>query len=663
MSMYTKDQFDRLLKTRKHWTGKQVGRAIIQSDVEQLNGKEPFATIDKMQGIIDALIDPKDINQYTLYANMYSGIINAWNYIDANGNDAIANLNFMKSIIASLTDYSNAENFHRRQPVMIGEKQFKKYKLLYQQRREEAKTRAENELNPVWGLIEDAVEINNDDWMLPHKNARSYGKNASKVIESYQEKYFTNDEIAYIRSIMQSLVTEVAHQRKKNKDELQLIDDEYDDFNSTYKRIVSDYDSIQRYNQWIKSNSLKDETVKKLKESNELSVKEIQTSGSLIPRYEFGTDKIVEATGKYISLIQQEQLKILYSQDVSFNEALKQALKKYPYSLKLSKGDIPKNDKEEQYPTVPYVPDKLSYADLFYANENTTKISSAFFHYLYMIGEGKNTAKQKELDDFLRKHFSDFFEAIKKDLIKKYPKLDKILNEVTNSTSYIIPHITTKRLAVAGVEWAKESISDNTDIHFSEVFPKEDREQASHFGFAVVYSHYPSEPDDEDNNHKIITLADEPIEQHYDIPEFIERTLTNRSKELEASVKTIRRFAVLQQAYEDYFKGIARIANDKGFREYDKTTAYPKLQNAIETYEKALYNLIATLHQITDNPDEESKLISLIKKHLPLISLKPIKYKHKTIKEVASLLERSYLSSTPTNTMTIFNILAKGAEW
>lgn len=660
--MYTKDQFDRLLKTRKHWTGKQIGRLLLQIDVEELNGKEPVTTTASLQPMVDYLSSPEDNRDYTLYANLYSGIVDAWNYIDASGNDAIANLTFMKSIITSLTDYSNAENFHRLQPVMITEKQFKEYKRLYQQRCEEVKTHVENELVPFLELIGSST-INDDTYWLPNKSVRSYGKNASKVIKAYQNKYFTDDEVSFIRNIMQSTVTEREHQRKvyreKHKDELQSFDD---DFNSTYKSIVSDYNNIQYNNQWIKSNSLKDETVKKLKENNDISVKEIQNKGLLIRHYNFETNDPVEATGKYISLVQQEQLRILCSQNISFNEALKQALKKYPYSIALSKGDIPESDKEKQYPNVPFVPDKLNYADLLYANEKTTNIASSFFNYLYMIGEGEDTAKQKELDDFLRKHFSEFFEAIKKDLIKKYPKLDKILNEATNSTSYIIPYITTKSLATAGIEWAKELISDDTDVRFTEVFPKKDRKQASHFGFAVVHSQYPSEPA-EDNNHKTVTLADMPIEQHYDIPDFVQQTLSYNGKTLKHAVKSIRRFAVLQTAYEDYFKGIARIAGDKAFRDYDKTTAYSKLNDAIKSYEKSLYALISTLHMIIDDPDEELKLISAIKEHLPLVSLKPIKYKKKTIKDVASLLEESYLSSTPANTMSVLNAIAKGAEW
>lgn len=662
--MYTKDQFDRLLKTRKRWTGKQIGRLLLQMDVEELNGEEPVTNVNVVQPLVDYLSSPEDNRDYTLYANLYSGIVDAWNYIDASGNDAIANLAFMKSIITSLTDYSNAENFHRQQPVMITEKQFKEYKRLYQQRCEGVKTHVENELVPFLDLIGSST-INDDTYWLPDKSVRSYGKNASKVIKAYQTRYFTDDEVSLIRSIMQSTVTESEHQskvyREKHKDELQSFDD---DFNSAYRSIVSAYNSIQENNQWLKNNNLKDETIKKLKENNNFYIKEIQDKGSLIPRYKFETDNLVEATGKYISLIQQEQLKILYSQNISFNEALKQALKKYPYSFNLSEGDVPESDKEKQYPNIPFVPDKLNYADLLYANEKTTNIASSFFNYLYMIGKGNDTAKQKELDDFLRKHFSEFFEAIKKDLIKKYPKMDKALNEVTNSTSYIIPYIPMKSLATAGIEWAESWISDAEDVSFINVFPKEDREQARIFGFAVVHSHshYPNEPE-EDDNHKIGPLADIPIEQHYDIPYFVHQTLSHNDKALKYAVKSIRRFAVLQTAYEDYFKGIARIAGDKTFRDYDKTTAYSKLKKAIKSYEKSLYALISTLHMIIDDPDEELKLISDIKKRLPLVSLKPIKYKKKTIKDVASLLEESYLSSTPANTMSVLNAIAEGAEW
>lgn len=662
--MYTKEQFNRLLKTRKRWTGKQIGRLLLQMDVEELNGEEPVTNVNVVQPLVDCLSSPEDNRDYTLYANLYSGIVDAWNYIDASGNDAIANLAFMKSIITSLTDYSNAEDFHRQQPVMITQADFEKYKEQYNKKRKEYMDDIENELQPFLELI-DTNQVMDDGPFSEEKKTRSYGKNASKVIEAYQDKYFTDNEVSFIRNVMQSTVAEREHQDKefveKYKDEF------WSSLDSTYKFLVSRYNDIQYNNQGIKNPSFHDDTVKKLKEDNKILIQDIRSKWELYPRYlhGFNTHNIVEALGKYISLIQQEQLEILYSKNISFNEALKLALKKYPYSFKLSKGDVPRSDKEERYPDIPYVPDKMNYADLLFANEKTTNIASEFFNYLYMAGKGNNKAKQKELDTFLKEHFSEFIEATKKDLIKKYPKMDKILNEVTNSTSYIIPYITTKSLATAGIEWAESYISDaERDVRFTDAFPKKDRHQAKRFGFAVVHSHYPSEPDEDDYRETLAGMpADLPIEQHYDIPDFVQQTLSYNGKALKHAVKSIRRFAVLQNAYEDYFKGIARIAGDKTFRNYDKTPAYYKLKKAIKSYEKSLYALISTLHMIIDDPDEELKLISAIKEHLPLVSLNPIKYKKKTIKDVASLLEESYLSSTPANTMSVLNAIAEGAEW
>ena len=59
--MYTKSQFNQLLKTRKHWTGKQLGRLIIQTGIETLNGKEPVTTTEVITPLVQQLTSSKDI--------------------------------------------------------------------------------------------------------------------------------------------------------------------------------------------------------------------------------------------------------------------------------------------------------------------------------------------------------------------------------------------------------------------------------------------------------------------------------------------------------------------------------------------------------------------------------------------------------------------------
>lgn len=624
--MYTKTQFDRLKRTRKP-TGKQVGRALIQYGIQYLNDAKTVGTLDDIIPLVNSLTDMDDVEEYNMYANMYSGIIEVWNFTNAVGNDAVANLAFIRSIISRFEDYSNAESSNQTLPVMITAKQYETYKEQLKEKRAEFK---KQQLSKKITLAELFTDIDAQYPEYPYKgDTRTYSNAANKVIEEYKHKYLNVDEISFVRNVMQ-LGTNDDPVKAQNES---LINYFHDFIESTSQQLNELSDYLDNHNSQS-SNS------KKMKQFYDTSISEVlrntlipQWYASKKPKRPYSDTDVKDALQKYIQLIHKEQLKIIYSKNISFNDALLAAIKEYPYKII-----------EHPHQSVPYVPEKLSYADLLFANEGTANIAQKFWYY----ASSKESQNNDNLNNFIQNHFQDFFKARKKDLVKKHPKLSSVLSKITNSTSFIIPYITYETLATAGIIEFKELVSDdyvNDNVRFIDMLTKQEQEQARIFGYAVVHGNSDAQS------------------MHYDIKNYILDTLKRNEATLNKSFAAIRHYAAVQLTYEDYIKGVARIANDRSYRDYNKTTSYNTFIADIKSYRQDIYNLLALINDIIPSQKDKLILSSAIKEHLPLDIFKPKEYKHKTIKDIAKILESSYNSSTPNNAMAVIGSISEGVDW
>lgn len=624
--MYTTTQFDRLKRTRKK-TGKQVGRALIQYGIQTLNDAETIGTMDDIISLVNGLTDMNDVKEYNMYANMYSGIVSAWNFVNAVGNNAIANLAFVRSIISRFIDYSNAESANQTLPVMLTADQYETYKDQLKEKRKEFE---QQQLAEKITLAELFTDVDAQFPEYPYiGNTKTYGEASNKVIREYENSFFDDDEIGFIRNIMQ-----LGSHRVSVKVQSNSITRYFHDF------IEKTSQELTELSNYLDNHNLKSKDSKKMEQFCDTKVNEILRNTRIPQWYASAKSKkpysnmaVKDALQNYVQLIHKKQLKIIYSKDISFNNALLEAIKEYPYKII-----------EPHHQTVPYVPENLSYADLLFANEKTTEIAEIFWNYAMT----SNSQNKDDYNKFIQNHFQEFFKARKKDLIKKYPKLSNVLNKITNSTSFIIPYISYKTLATAGVSAFKETISNddlNDNITFIDLLPEQERKQARTYGYAVVHGN----PDAQS--------------RHYQIKDYILDTLKGNDNALKNSFTAIRYYAVVQMTYADYIKGVARIANDKTYREYDKTTSYDLLMADIKAYKKSIYDLLALINKVIPNQKDKLTLLSAIKSYMPLDIFKPKEYKHKTIKNIAKILEADYSSSTPNNIMSIIDCIGEGADW
>lgn len=626
--MYTKNQFNHLMKTRKHWTGKQVGRIILQTSIEDLNGKTPIVDNQEFAPIINNFNDREDLIEYTMYANMASGIISAWNFVNAVGNEAVANLTYINSIISQIIDYSNAEERNRLSPVIISPEQYEKYKESY------AKVKAVNDEKVKNRKITLGELLTDTSATTKENGTKEYGPNTSKVMEKYRKTFFSNSDINYLRTFVHSSKHPVKHDNYNDEQLLKGFNDIAEAINPLNRLVRKKYPELYSIDR-----------------TTEAFLSAHYTPNSLKGKdadHEKRLDKVME---NYVHIVRNEQLKIMYAQDITFKEALLKAIEAYPFEL-------PTKSLFNRVNTVPFIPDKLSYADLLFDNEETVNIALAFWNYSYLEHDKDNP----EYNEFIRSHFKDFIKASKKDLIQKYPKMSNILDEATNSTSFIIPQFTYETLATAGVKLFEDIIEDATEdeTRFYEMFPENQQEQVERAGYAVFHSN-PRIPVPKKYLSKLQKDFLSEM-QHYDIENLIPYVLKSNEDKLKKAFHAIKYYTKVQTTYEDYFKGISRVADDIKIRKYNKTTAYDEFTKSVQSYYKNLYTLLQLIDKVIDDKESKITAINTVKKHLPMVKTTYPNYKHKTIKEIASLLIQSYQSSIPTGVMFIFNMIGEGAD-
>lgn len=631
--MYTKSQFNQLLKTRKHWTGKQLGRLIIQTGIETLNGKEPVTTTEVITPLVQQLTSSKDIEDYTMYANIYAGMTSAWNFVEAVGNEAIANLTYIRSIISRLRDFSSAELTNRQRPVMITQAEYQKYKDEYNKTWKEHKEYVLNRKITLGELLTDAIADSREDDLDIHV----YGPNATKVINQYKNKFFSKEDIALLRDFMQ-------------EHHFTYKDDSVEGWEAN--SLIGEFKDLKNYIfpeyfEYIDHDTKAFLITYYLKKSRPIGQEEFNEYAK-------------QALKKYISLVESKQLELIYSSNLTFDKALLTVLKEYPFKFMEHYEERLK----ELRNTVPYVPDKLSYADLLFTNKETSRLSIEFWQYTNRGHDNPDT----RFDKFIQDHFMEFMKASKKDLIQKYPKMSNKLDKVTNSTSFIIPQFTYQTLATAGFKVFQDLTSDETiskDIRFLDMFPENRRKQARFAGYAIYHSDA-STPDlqKKRTTHLDKILGDDWLSaiQHYDILNFIPDTFKYNEKKLREAFDSLTYYMKVQTTYEDYFKGLARIMDDTSFRKFNRTTAYSSFLVNVEDYKKDILSLLDYLSRIIDGHEAKAKTLNAIKSYLPMVQTSYPNYKHKTIKELAKLLEQSYRTSMPVSVMNIFNDIFEGAD-
>lgn len=644
--MYTKNQFNKLLKTRKHWTGQQVGRMLVQATIQQMSGKTPFVDSEKDLGpLVSRFADPKDISDYNVYAKLSSGFLSAWNYVEAIGNDARASLGILQSFIQNFTDWTNAERNNQARPAVVTQKQYNKYKKKYDAIVANDRKKAGQIKEPIaYVLLHPKYEntgVRQADGT--YFTRRELGKRATQIVNEYKNKQFTPEEISFLRNFIQ--------------DHLKTYKYDFDDFDHN----DADIDIVDENK--IATGIFSIEWFVQYPNYPKYTALDRNVSTFLLKHYRPNKRVGIAKTAKhYLDLLYNEQLLILHQQKITYKDALFKAVRKYPYSLQAKELTHPERiPRYHEHDTVPYIPSSLTYADLFRVNPDTADVADAFWNYLSQNHKGKDI--DQRFEKFIREHFSDFFEASKKDLIEAHPKLDKFFNKVTNSTSLIIPLIPWKALADAGLEEYQNLVEESgTDSvrKIADVFPQRIREQARHNGIAILVpgsrQTLPGMHDDSDE--EAVARG-----QHYELKPFINAQLTSSAnkKLITKAIKSINYYVVVQTTYADYIKGVARFTRNTGLNRYNQTPAFNKFKQSIQQYNDSLLRLIQLLSWALDNTDDQLKINSVITQAFPMISLSCDGYKHKPVNELAKIIEESYTKYDAIDVFAIINAIAEGA--
>src|SRR5699024_1280132 len=137
-----------------------------------------------------------------------------------------------------------------------------------------------------------------------------YGPNATKVIEQYKNKFFSKEDISLLRDFMQE-----HHSVYKDNNE---DDWEADSLISEFKGLKNYI--FQEYFEYIDHDTKVVLITYYLNKSRPVGQEEYNEYAK-------------QALKKYIDLVESKQLELIYSSNLTFDEALLKVLKEYPFKF------------------------------------------------------------------------------------------------------------------------------------------------------------------------------------------------------------------------------------------------------------------------------------------------------------------------------------------
>lgn len=193
--MITKKEFNELLKTREHWSGRQIGNVILQTWTESMNGKEPLIDDKTLSKIFDSMPNTsQNYNDYLTFTNIFSGMTDAYNFVDAQANEALTALWLLHSLIDHLSDWLYAEQNNQKKPVIISERQYKRYKEKYSALTHEFQQANKKKVQSFYSIL-------GLEWITRIELFK--GNEAKSLVEKYQQETIDIRGVRFLRKLVE----------------------------------------------------------------------------------------------------------------------------------------------------------------------------------------------------------------------------------------------------------------------------------------------------------------------------------------------------------------------------------------------------------------------------------------------------------------------------
>lgn len=119
------------LKRKKRITGHQLGRILLENLLDQLYGQNEITSDKDIKKITCQLSDVHESEIYNTYVNIYSTLIDSYNYIQSYRSNALLNITLINNELVNIMEYMDEQTYVDATPLNISEKQYEEYKSTY----------------------------------------------------------------------------------------------------------------------------------------------------------------------------------------------------------------------------------------------------------------------------------------------------------------------------------------------------------------------------------------------------------------------------------------------------------------------------------------------------------------------------------------------------
>lgn len=615
--MVKKSDLSRLLnKKSDHFKGHQVGRLLIYTLLDQVQGKPERVSPDEIMAMVDKLPNPYERMIYDTYVNIYAELVDAYNSIQGDATNAQLALSNIQLTISGLTQSALNRNKELSQPVIITERQYRRYQTKYKkflkEKADETKNKELTVMQYLQAQLEDIISVIQDTL---HDDPKALD--------------WDDEKNANVRAVL-----------KRYKDE--EVPSKWHSFlNRVYKIYNSDAEITGQTDdtKWlilngvINTGAYNDELERRAKKAGK-AFNSAELKNHLLELY-------IDAR---------------YTKNMDKNSAS-------AYAFKEAGVDLDALEDIDRLSNVTFdLPDPLTKYD-------------AIDDYLFDItplreeGSPRNQRISNEdadkLDRFYKEELFDILKATAQDLINEHPDMKELLEVKTKED--LDKKITGKELAKAGDKYYKPFTSitylrKEPDYGIWNVFPKRSQQQARNFGFSVyhndfsVYHHPASDP------YIKFLLEEVPKDDETSFLNEITKS-TYQADDLEANYQTIEDYLKKYQAYSAFIDGIVQFTGCDNFSDFKEIPGHGKVLlslGKIRTLRNLeLYELDKALDKKTFNSYAKK-----IKKAFPIPDLDETRIKPSTKEALGSYIAKVFAPDhkKPVITSVLFSDIAGGVE-
>lgn len=430
--MVSNKDLKKLLSKGKDIKGAQVGRAVLSTLVDDVQGKKRHISDEEISKLVDNISNAYEGDVYNSFTNAYASIIDAYNYIESLINNALLSVYNIKNYLTSETSMACMERLRQFSPVTITERQYHRYLTKFNKYIKDIATENKKNTVSVFGYIYDGFadlieNISPEISTEPNQKLRKKYLELTKIVDEYATEPISKET----QDFFADLLSKTKHFSMK---------DPY-----TYN-----YYSF-------------------------LGIKDEETRKRMLELYD---DKYLQTEADKEKAIKAFQLKLAdlvyegMAHDLSQEEACNQAFQKLSPRLFWMDDDDDDDDIDITSKT------KLDLAHdpvLSYVDDN--------------IEDNPFDAEtQQKIIQKVFEEIPEIIQARAQDIIKEYPKMKDFLT-ITNVDD-LTKKVTWNQLAKAGDASYKEKISITKlkEVYsITNVFPKSIKERAESYGFSVYH--------------------------------------------------------------------------------------------------------------------------------------------------------------------------------